>query len=172
MQLSQILSLAALASAVSAITVSYDTGYDNDARPLTEVACSDGENGLITRKGWHTQGDIPTPYIGGAQAVEGWNSLNCGTCWRLDYKGRSINVLAIDHTDAGFNIEGWNSLKCGTCWRLDYKGRSINVLAIDHTDAGFNIAQEALDALTNGQAVQLGRIDAQATQIAANICGM
>ncbi|KFX89471.1 hypothetical protein O988_08623 [Pseudogymnoascus sp. VKM F-3808] len=137
MQLSQILSLAALASAVSAITVSYDTGYDNDARPLTEVACSDGENGLITRKGWHTQGDIPTPYIGGAQAVEGWNSLNCGTCWRLDYKGRSINVLAIDHTDAGFNI-----------------------------------AQEALDALTNGQAVQLGRIDAQATQIAANICGM
>jgi hypothetical protein len=46
------------------------------------------------------------------------------------------------------------------------------VLAIDHTDAGFNIAQEALDALTNGQAVQLGRIDAQATQIAANICGM
>ncbi|KFY65923.1 hypothetical protein V497_01242 [Pseudogymnoascus sp. VKM F-4516 (FW-969)] len=137
MQLSQILSLAALASAVSAITVSYDTGYDNDARPLTEVACSDGENGLITRKGWHTQGDIPTPYIGGAQAVEGWNSL-----------------------------------KCGTCWRLDYKGRSINVLAIDHTDAGFNIAQEALDALTNGQAVQLGRIDAQATQIAANICGM
>ncbi|KFZ02880.1 hypothetical protein V502_11429 [Pseudogymnoascus sp. VKM F-4520 (FW-2644)] len=138
MHLSQILSLTALASVVSAITISYDTGYDNRARSLTTVACSDGANGLITRKHWNTQGDIPTfPFIGGAQAVAGWNSVNCGTCWRLDYKGRSINVLAIDHTDAGFNI-----------------------------------AQEAMNVLTNNQAVQLGRIDGQATQIDAKICGM
>ncbi|KFY90550.1 hypothetical protein V500_05110 [Pseudogymnoascus sp. VKM F-4518 (FW-2643)] len=138
MHLSQILGLTALASVVSAITISYDTGYDNRARSLTTVACSDGENGLITRKHWNTQGDIPTfPFIGGAQAVKGWNSANCGTCWRLDYKGRSINVLAIDHTDAGFNI-----------------------------------AQKAMDALTNNQAVHLGRIDGQATQIDAKICGM
>ncbi|KJZ76905.1 Protein SnodProt1 [Hirsutella minnesotensis 3608] len=138
MQLSHILSLASLASAVSAITVSFDPGYDNGERALTSVSCSDGPNGLITRKGWQKQRDIKNfPYIGGAQAVAGWNSPNCGTCWKLEYKGKSINVLAIDHTDAGFNI-----------------------------------AQDAMNALTNGQAVQLGRVDATATQIDAKNCGM
>ncbi|POR37227.1 Protein SnodProt1 [Tolypocladium paradoxum] len=138
MQLSHILSLAALSSAASAITVSFDTGYDNRDRPLTSVACSDGPNGLITRKHWNKQGDIPTfPYIGGAEAVAGWSSPNCGTCWKLEYAGKSINVLAIDHAGAGFNI-----------------------------------ALDAMNALTNGQAQQLGRVDAQATQIDAVNCGM
>ena len=34
----------------------------------------------------------------------GWNSPNCGTCWELDYNGTSINILAIDYAQAGFNI--------------------------------------------------------------------
>ncbi|KFY30649.1 hypothetical protein V493_01767 [Pseudogymnoascus sp. VKM F-4281 (FW-2241)] len=127
-----------LASVASAITVSYDTGYDDRARSLTAVSCSNGENGLITRKNWHTQGEIPVfPYIGGAQAVEGWNSVNCGTCWRLDYNGKSINVIAIDHTDAGFNI-----------------------------------ALEAMNVLTDGHAVELGRVEAAFTQIDGSICAM
>lgn len=59
----------------------------------------------MTRKPWRKQGDIPTfPFIGGAQAIAGWNSPSCGTCWRLEYNGQSINVLAIDHAVAGFNI--------------------------------------------------------------------
>jgi hypothetical protein len=86
-------------------TVSYDTGYDDASRPLTSVACSDGKNGLITKYGWHTQGQIPRfPNIGGAAAVAGWNSPECGGCWKLEYKGKSINVLAIDHAASGFNI--------------------------------------------------------------------
>ncbi|KAL3963341.1 hypothetical protein ACCO45_000345 [Purpureocillium lilacinum] len=71
----------ALAGTAIADTVSYDRGYDGGGRSLTEVACSDGENGLMTRYGW-----------------------KCGGCWKLEYKGRSINVLAIDHAAAGFNI--------------------------------------------------------------------
>ena len=47
---------------------------------------------------------IVLPRIGGAAAVAGWNSAQCGTCWQLTYNGKSINVLAVDHTDAGFNI--------------------------------------------------------------------
>ena len=32
--------------------------------------------------------DIPGfAHIGGAQYVTGWNSAECGTCYRLDYKG-------------------------------------------------------------------------------------
>lgn len=53
-----------------------------------------------------TFGDLPGfPSIGGAFAVEGWDSANCGTCWNLSYAGKSINVLAVDHAGPGrFNI--------------------------------------------------------------------
>lgn len=55
-------------------TVSWDAGYTRD-KSLTTVACSDGANGLIWRYGWNTLGDIPNfPYVGGAEAVRGWNS--------------------------------------------------------------------------------------------------
>ncbi|KAF4951312.1 hypothetical protein FGADI_7510 [Fusarium gaditjirri] len=138
MQLTNLFYLAAALTSVSATTVSYDPGYGDSGRALTAVACSDGKNGLITKYKWKTQGQIPKfPYIGGAQAVAGWNSPNCGTCWKLTYKGKSINVLAIDHTDAGFNI-----------------------------------SPAAMNALTNNQAVQLGRVDATATQVAISNCGL
>jgi hypothetical protein len=30
--------------------------------------------------------------------------VQCGTCYSLTYKGKTIYVLAIDHTQNGFNI--------------------------------------------------------------------
>lgn len=120
------------------LTVSYDTGYDQAGRSLTEVSCSDGPNGLITRYKWHTQGEIPKfPNIGGVQAVAGWNSPSCGTCWRLEYKGNKVNVLAVDHAAAGYNI-----------------------------------GLAAMNTLTKGQAVALGRVDAKATQVNPSECGI
>ncbi|PQE29461.1 putative rot1 PRECURSOR protein [Rutstroemia sp. NJR-2017a WRK4] len=119
-----------LATLTSAITVSYDTGYDDGSRSLAVVSCSDGSNGFLT-KGYTTQASLPHfPYIGGASTIAGWNSANCGSCFTLSYNGRSINVLAIDHAAEGFNI-----------------------------------AQAALNDLTGGQAVALGRIDASYTQV-------
>ncbi|RYP77842.1 hypothetical protein DL771_000939 [Monosporascus sp. 5C6A] len=138
MQISQLLQFLSLTAAASAVTVAYDTGYDNAGRSLDAVACSDGPNGLKTRFGWQTQGQIPRfPNIGAAAAVGGWNSPNCGTCWRLSYGGRSVNVLAVDHAGAGFNI-----------------------------------GLSAMNRLTGGQAVQLGRVEASATQVAARECGL
>ncbi|KAL7926143.1 Epl1 protein [Trichoderma austrokoningii] len=138
MQLSSLFKLALFTAAVSADTVSYDTGYDDASRSLDVVSCSDGANGLITRYHWQTQGQIPRfPYIGGVQAVAGWNSPNCGTCWQLTYNGKTIYVLAIDHTAAGFNI-----------------------------------GLDAMNALTNGNAVQYGRVDATASQVAVSNCGL
>jgi len=138
MQFSTILSaLSVLAASASAVTVSYDTGYDDAGRSLTAVSCSDGANGLITKYGWQTQGQVRSQFIGGADVVAGWNSPQCGTCWQLSYGGRSINVLAIDHSGAGFNIE-----------------------------------LSALDALTGGQGVAVGRVDATATQVAISACGL
>ena len=100
------IALAALALAAPAlgVTVSFDEAYDNGSASLATVACSDGPNGLLT-KGFSTFNSLPHfPNIGGAAAVGGWNSAQCGSCWQLTFNGRSINVLAVDHTDAGFNI--------------------------------------------------------------------
>ncbi|KAI1825794.1 eliciting plant response-like protein [Xylaria intraflava] len=105
MQLAQILNLLSLVAATSAVTVAYDQGYDNAARSLSEVACSDGVNGLTSRYGWTTQGQIPHfPNIAAAEAVTGWNSTGCGTCWTLTYNGASVTVLAVDHAGSGFNL--------------------------------------------------------------------
>ncbi|KAH8595538.1 epl1 protein [Bisporella sp. PMI_857] len=126
-----------LPALASAITVSYDTGYDDGSRSLASVSCSDGSNGLLT-KGFTNQASLPSfPNIGGASTIAGWNSANCGKCYSLTYGGRSINVLAIDHAGAGFNI-----------------------------------ARAALDTLTGGQAVALGRIDAQWAEVASSACGL
>ncbi|KAF1357748.1 Cerato-platanin [Lizonia empirigonia] len=126
-----------LASLTSAISVSYDTGYDDGSRALTALSCSDGANGLITKYGWNTQANIPSfPRIGG-------------------YEG----------------IAGWNSPQCGTCYGVTYNGKTIYVLAVDHTGSGFNLALEAMNELTDNQAEQLGRIDAQYAQVATSNCG-
>ena len=86
--------------------VTYDETYDNPNGPLNDVACSDGANGMLT-KGFSTFGSLPHfPNIGGAAAIAGWNSASCGTCWRLTYNGRSINVLAVDSS-------GWNTFNIG-----------------------------------------------------------
>lgn len=106
MQLSSILSIFTLATAASAVTVSYDLGYDEPSRSLTTVSCSDGVNGLMTKHpSWKVQSDIPRfPYIGGAASIAGWNSPNCGLCKKATYKGKSIYVLAIDHAASGLNV--------------------------------------------------------------------
>ncbi|KIY50651.1 epl1 protein [Fistulina hepatica ATCC 64428] len=131
--------LLAAAATAAAVSLSYDQTYDGASTSLTTVACSDGTHGLIT-EGYSTFGSLPDfPYIGGADAITGWNSANCGTCWTLYYPDT---------------------------------GRSINVLAIDHADSGFNIALEAMNDLTNNQAVFLGRIDVTATQVAVSNCGL
>jgi hypothetical protein len=77
MKFSCALSAAALAfaSLSSAISVSYDAGYDAADRQLTSLTCSDGSNGLITKYGWATQGQVAGfPRIGGYMGVASWNS--------------------------------------------------------------------------------------------------
>ncbi|THG98976.1 hypothetical protein EW026_g3301 [Hermanssonia centrifuga] len=69
-------------------------------------------------------------------------------------------------------VGGWDSAECGTCWQLTYNGNTINVLAIDSTLTGFNIALGAMNRLTNNEGVFLGRINAQAQQVAGTACGL
>ncbi|EAQ86110.1 hypothetical protein CHGG_07363 [Chaetomium globosum CBS 148.51] len=105
MQFSKILSIFSLAAATSAVTVSYDEGYDRADRSLTEVACSDGTNGLMWKYNWKVLGDVTGfPNIGGSDSIPGWNSPNCGTCWSVSYNGNTIHVVAVDHAGAGLNL--------------------------------------------------------------------
>ena len=117
---STIISLVALFSVASAVNVRFDTAYDNSQGSLSTVACSDGANGLLT-KGFTTFGSLPSfPNIGAAQAVGGWNSTACGTCWQISFGGKSINAIAVDHADDGFNLslEAMNTLTNGHAQEL------------------------------------------------------
>lgn len=122
------------------------------------VSCSDGPNGLITKYGWQTQKDVKKfPYIGGVEAVGGWNSPN---------------VSAVSHHRASNRYRVLTTVQCGTCWSATYNGRTINILAVDHSAAGLNIALDAMNDLTNGQAVFLGRVDATVAQVPISNCGL
>lgn len=61
MKFTAILTTLTAATSTLATTVSYDTGYDNGARSLTAVSCSDGANGLITRPSLPSLTDPPKP---------------------------------------------------------------------------------------------------------------
>ncbi|KAG6896959.1 hypothetical protein C0992_005020 [Termitomyces sp. T32_za158] len=142
MKLTDLLAPFLLVTSALAVTLSYDAGYDNASRSLSQVACSDGGNGLITA-GFSTLGSLPKfPFVGGTDNVSGWNSPQCGTCWKLT------------HTDG--------------------KGvtRSINVLAVDRASAGWNVATQAMNALTGGQAVKLGRTNVSQVKVDKSQCGM
>ncbi|THH06390.1 hypothetical protein EW145_g4119 [Phellinidium pouzarii] len=69
-------------------------------------------------------------------------------------------------------IAGWGSASCGTCWSLSYQGATIFVTAIDHADDGFNLSEEALNTLTDGNAVFDGAVQVDAVQVDASLCGL
>ncbi|PLN81007.1 Cerato-platanin-domain-containing protein [Aspergillus taichungensis] len=96
------------AAAATTVSVSYDPKYDVGSTSLTQVACSDGVNGLIT-EGFTTFATVPGfANIGGAPTIPGWNSENCGKCYQLHYQAgkidKSIYVTAVDSAPGGFNI--------------------------------------------------------------------
>jgi hypothetical protein len=130
---STILSLAALFSVASAgptpstNVVRYNTFYDNPTTSLNNVACSNGDNGLIT-KGFSTFSSLPSfPFVGGAFNVKNWNSPECGSCWKLTYQSNTIYLTAIDTISDGFDISltAMNVLTNGQAQKLD----SIDVQA-------------------------------------------
>jgi len=79
-------------------------------------------------------------------------------------------VPGYPNVGGAFTVGGWNSASCGACYKLTWNSNSIFVTAIDHTASGFNLAQKAMDKLTNGQAVQLGRISATYEDAALSDC--
>ncbi|KAF9062338.1 cerato-platanin-related secreted protein [Rhodocollybia butyracea] len=132
-----------LAALAAADTLHYDNIYDDGSQSLDVVACSNGANGLETL-GYTDFQSLPTfPYIGAFGAVLGWNSAECGSCWKIAYT----------------NAAG--------------KTTRIHALAVDHAGEGLiNLSQEAMDKLTDGHAVEFGAVQVTATQVAKSACGI
>ncbi|KAJ5526352.1 Cerato-platanin [Penicillium frequentans] len=73
-------------------------------------------------------------------------------------------------------IDGWDSPACGTCYQLHFESgninETINVTAIDVASGGFNIGLEAMNRLTDNQAVSLGVVTATYVQVDKSVCGI
>ena len=90
------------------VSVSYDTKYDNGAMPLSTVACGGGSNGLMAR-GYTDFASLPGfPHIGGADIVDGYNSIRCGQCWKLEYKTTNVTdrifIILVDSAENGWSV--------------------------------------------------------------------
>jgi len=136
-----LLSSFALATSALAVNVAWDSVYDARDGPLSSVACSDGDFGLITRFKYQKFSDVPSfPFVGGAPNIPGWNSPACGTCWNLTY----TNASGI--------------------------AKTVQFTAIDAGGSDFVTGKGALDQLTNGRAEELGIAPVTATAVAASLC--
>ncbi|KAG1770877.1 Cerato-platanin [Suillus placidus] len=70
----------------------------------------------------------------------------------------------------------WNSTLCGTCWSLQYTTpggvqTTIFITAVDPAYT-FNVSPQTFNKLNNGTGFELGKIAAEATEVAASNCGM
>jgi hypothetical protein len=74
------------------------------------------------------------PYIGGAEAVAGWNSPSCGSCWSATYNGKTIYILAVDHTAQGLNIgmDAMNDLTSGNAYALGRIDATVQQVATSY----------------------------------------
>ena len=61
--------------------------------PLTNVACSDGQNGIMN---WGYKDLSPMfPFVTAWQDA-GWNSPKCGICMKISYRNAFIYVTVVD----------------------------------------------------------------------------
>ncbi|KAJ3352625.1 hypothetical protein HDU83_007819 [Entophlyctis luteolus] len=120
------------------VSVAYDATYDEGDTKLTSLACSDGNNGLMTKlSGATTLQQVPGfPNIAAVGTVAGWNSPNCGACYTVTYNGVSVTVVAADAAKPGTVV----------------------------------MSVAAMNVLTSGQAVFLGRVSAELAPAAS--CGI
>ena len=71
-----------------------------------------------------------------------------------------------------YTVTSWDSPACGTCYEVTYGSTTIAVLAVDVALEGFNLSEEAMNTLTGGLAVELGRVNVTATEVDASVCGL
>ncbi|OTA03274.1 Epl1/Sm1 [Trichoderma parareesei] len=135
------------------------------AQLLTAVLLAAGTT--ATRVSYDTGYDDASRPLASVSCSDGVNGIITRFHWQT--QGQVTNFPYI----GGVQGIEWNSTTCGTCHRLEYGGRSIHILAIDAAyDGGYNIALDALNNLTDGHAEEWGHVDAMATQVPVQECGL
>ncbi|KIK59152.1 hypothetical protein GYMLUDRAFT_86073 [Collybiopsis luxurians FD-317 M1] len=120
--------------------------------------------------------EFDTVYDNGSQ------SINTVACHRSGLLPQNVvnfaSLPTFPNIGAFGQIVGFDSPYCGSCWEVTYtnaqgQSTSLNVTAIDHAEEGLiKVSQEAMDRLTNGNAVALGAVPVSAVQVAASACGL
>lgn len=62
--------------------------------------------------------------------------------------------------------------KCLSCWTLAYDDKTISLFALDSADSGIVMSLNALQYLTDGRALELGRVDIHAIEVDTSNCGI
>ncbi|KAF2704031.1 Cerato-platanin-domain-containing protein [Pleomassaria siparia CBS 279.74] len=140
------LATAALATLSSAVQVRYHAEYNDPSTSLLTTACSDGANGLVTKYGWTTLGQIPGfPHVGNVGAVAGWNSPSCGSCHRVTYNGVSVNMVSMD-VQYDMALDTMNELTGGQATTLGTIDVQVEEIAQSECGIGAPLAKERRDA--------------------------
>lgn len=84
--------------------------------------------------------------------------------WKLQRD--AVEFIGIDA------IHSFGLAQCRSCWKLEYGDKHKFLFAIDSADSGFVLSLNAMQYLTGGQARELVRIDAKATQVDVSNCGI
>lgn len=72
---------------------------------------------------------------------------------------------------ASAEVGGWGSTNCGKCYAVTWQTKTINVIAVDHAGEGWVLSRAALDELTGGLAVMLGRVPVTWVSVPQSACG-
>jgi len=131
---------------ITVTTLTYNGIFNDINTSVKEFACWSGKPGnLIEDQGWVSLEDLPYA-IAGYEGVDGPDSPLCGTCWVVEYEGRSEALIVIDSAKSGLatGIHTMNSLTGG---KATYLGRA-NVTATQSpylSDCGLGFESEEED---------------------------
>ncbi|SPJ91496.1 related to Protein SnodProt1 [Fusarium torulosum] len=125
-----------LLSSTSAISVTFNTTYDEGLTPISQLACYREDASIIPDFGY-PEGDILSsisPRIMGLDTIRGPGSSACGSCWVLVYGDEARPFLAVDRAKSGITVslEGMNSLtggKAQTLSHIDVKATQVSLLS-------------------------------------------
>ena len=113
-------------------TITYNGIFDDINTSIKEFTCWNGRPGsLIEDRGWVSLEDLPFA-IAGYEGVDGPDSSLCGTCWVVEYEGRSESLIVIDSAKSGL-VTGIHTMDSFTGDKATYLGR-VNVAALQSPD--------------------------------------
>ena len=103
------------------------------------------------------------------------SSTNIVACSNLTPRFPTLGSFpTFPYIGGAFAVTGFGSAACGSCWQITdtTTGVTINATAIDVAGDGFNLSLEAMNTLTDGNAIAIGRAPVTAVEVDPSHCGI